>query len=458
MMSQTGAEPPIVALATPFTPSALAVIRTSGEGCIELVAALCADGAAVIHADGHTAVYERLRSPDGALLDEVVLTVYRAPRSYTGEDSVEISCHGSLPGVRRILDALLSAGFHRAEPGEFTRRAFMNGKMDLTRAEAVQEVVTAKTRDAHILALDRLGGSLFRRIDEAKQAILKQRAAVEVQLDYPDDEVEVDVAVEDIVEARRTVAALAAGYDRGRLYQDGVRVAIAGPTNAGKSSLFNLILRHDRAIVSPSPGTTRDYLEADVAIRGVPVRLFDTAGYREAVEIVESEGIERSGAVSRAAHAVLYVVDAVVGLADSDRHRIGELSKEVPVVLVWNKTDREEASSAPATVHGASSVVSVSVTHGAGLEAVEAAVIEAVMPESGGEEGVTVIDSLRQKQLLERSVSALDEVVAGLADGMPLDLVAVDMKDALDALGEITGEVTSTDILDTIFSGFCVGK
>jgi tRNA modification GTPase len=397
-----------------------------------------------------------------------MVVVYRSPKSYTGEDAAEISCHGSLPGIRRILDALMAVGFRRAEPGEFTRRAFMNGKLDLTQAEAVQEIVSAKTHDAHAMALDRLRGAVFAEIDAVKGELLRQRAAVEVQLDYPDDEVEAVVSGGAILAARRRLLALAQSYDRGRLFRDGVRVAIAGPTNAGKSSLFNLLLRHDRAIVSPTPGTTRDYLEAEVDIGGVPVRLFDTAGFREAVELVESEGIERSGAVSRAAHLVLYVVDSCEGMTTADVERLAELREHVPVVLTWNKVDVPGATAPP------DGGVALSVVTGVGLDALEQRILSAVLPDGapgsaedgeaahrvggGAQSGAAVIDSLRQKQLLERAADSLDSVARALEEGVHLDLVAVDMKDAMDALGEITGEITAADVLDTIFSGFCVGK
>lgn len=463
---------PIVALATPFAPSALAVIRTSGRNSIDLVASLCSRRDAVSSAESHSLVYTTIRGCDGELLDEVMALVYRAPKSYTGEDSVEISCHGSLPGIRGIIDALLAVGFRRAEPGEFTRRAFMNGKLDLTQAEAVQDVVFAKTRDSQAMALDRLRGAVFTEIDGVKRELLRQRAAVEVQLDYPDDEVEAEVSSQAILAARSRLLALAAGYDRGRVFRDGVRVAIAGPTNAGKSSLFNLLLRHDRAIVSPSPGTTRDYLEADVDIGGVPIRLFDTAGFREAVELVENEGIERSGAVSRASHLVLYVVDSCDGIAEGDTQRLNALGDHVPVILVWNKVDLPDAKRVP------DGGVALSVATGIGLEALERRILAAVLPDPTEgpvanaphvahgarasmrreESGTAVIDSLRQKQLLERAAESLGSVAQALIDGVHLDLVAVDMKDAMDALGEITGEVTAADVLDTIFSGFCVGK
>lgn len=445
---------PIAALATPYAPAALAVIRTSGKGSISLVSRLLARPERLRRAESHRVLHATLYGRSGAALDDVVLAVYRAPGGYTGEDSVELFCHGGLAGVRRILEELLGLGFRQAEPGEFTRRAFVHGKLDLTRAEAVHEVVTARTRDAHSLALGRLHGGVYERIDAAKRALVEQLARVEVQLDYPEDEVETDVSIEDIATVRAGLADLAESYESGRLYRDGVRVAIAGPTNAGKSSLFNLILRHDRAIVSPIPGTTRDYLEAEASFGGIPVRLYDTAGYRDVVEMVESEGIERSSTVSRAADLVLYVVDTAAGATAADRERIAELTRHVPCLVVWNKIDLAEG---PSEGDG----VKVSAETGEGLRALEEKVIEMVTPGGGlssGDGGAALIDSLRQKALLERAVQSLRAVEEGIQSGAHLDLVAVDLKDAVDALGEITGEVTSADVLDEIFSGFCLGK
>jgi tRNA modification GTPase len=453
-------EEPIVALATPYAPSALAVLRTSGEGSIELIASLFSNPKRLREAESHTLVHGTLHGKSGETLDEVVAGVYRAPGGYTGEDSVELFCHGSLAGIRRALDALLELGFRQAAPGEFTRRAFMNGKLDLTRAEAIQEVVAAKTRTAHSIAMDRMHGLLFRNIDIAKRELLRQRAAVEVQLDYPEDEVQASVSPAELRRIRDNLAELASSYDRGRLYQDGARIAIAGPTNAGKSSLFNLILRHDRAIVSSAPGTTRDYLEAEVSFAGVPIRLYDTAGYRDVVELVETEGIERSGEVSRAADVVLYVVDATEGLDVSDRRRLRDLREHVPCVVVWNKVDLEHARQPE------DGAVAVSAATGTGLADLEARVPAILMGDdrepvlTSGTDGhrTAMIDSLRQKRLLERAVESLDAVLEALDAGVHLDLLAVDLKDAVDALGEITGEVTSADVLEQIFSGFCVGK
>ena len=285
----------IAALATPLGQSALAVVRTSGPGCIEHLAGLFSRPAALKTAVGHTMVHGSLIDPAAAgqsresQVDEVLLGVFRGPKSYTGEDMVEIYCHGSIPGIDRIFALLFAAGFRQAEGGEFTLRAFLNGKLDLTRAEAVQEIVSARSRIGQSLALHRLGGAVVNRINGLKTELVRLMAMVSIQLDYPDDEIDaITLPPETIAAIGEGLARLAATYSIGRSYQQGVRITLAGRTNAGKSSLFNALVREERAMVSEIHGTTRDYLEAPFVILGIPVRLFDTAGLREVEEVLES--------------------------------------------------------------------------------------------------------------------------------------------------------------------------
>lgn len=410
----------------------------------------------------------------GETLDEVVVALYRAPRSYTGEDAVEIMCHGSVAGIERIMGALFAAGFRQAEAGEFTLRAFLAGKLDLTRAEAVREIVNAQTGEAHAMALQRLSGALEERINEVKGRLVTLLAAVDIQLDYPEEETgEIVIAPEVVIEAQDRIRALLAGYRTGRIYQEGARVAIAGRTNAGKSSLFNALLRQDRSIVSATAGTTRDYIESAVSVSGVPLRLFDTAGFRESSEDIESEGIRRSEEILAAADLVLYVVDATCGVSETERQVVEELRAGGRLVGVWNKVDllapaaADAASAGPAHTARATPAgpaaappgfVPVSVATGAGIDALLDEVGRRVLPDSLAWHGEPVIDSLRQKQLLETALAALGHVLEGLAEGVPPDAVALDVEEALRALGEITGEVTTDEVLDAMFSGFCVGK
>ena len=390
----------------------------------------------------------------GDPIDEVIVGVYRAPRSYTGEDSAEIMCHGSPVIVGRILSALSACGFRSAQPGEFTLRAFLNGKMGLTQAEAVNEIVRSKTDQSRSLALSRLGGTIERRICSIKQHLIGILAAIEVSIDYADEDYGEGaeaglVAPSAIEQAEVEVASLLNTYRAGRIIQDGVSVVIAGRINAGKSTLFNLLLREERSIVSEQPGTTRDYVDAAVSLNGVPVRLYDTAGLRVAVDSIEAEGMRRTEMMVRDADLTVFVVDATEGVTQVDRDFIdGSNGKLVPV---WNKVDL-------GSVEPPEGFLPLSALSGAGLDALVTEISHAAIGGSVPEKGEAVIDSLRQKQLLERSLAALGDLKRGLIDEQPIDAVAVDLREAIDCLGEITGEVTSQDVLDRVFGEFCVGK
>jgi len=440
-------EEPIAALATPWGESALAVIRVSGVGAVELAAACFSKSKVLIEAKSHTLHYLNLVDPDSAdLIDEVTVAVFRAPRGYTGEDALEIYCHGSLAGIRKILELLKRVGFRDAKPGEFTLRAFLNGKLDLTRAEAVQEIVTAKTRKAHSLALHRLSGGLYKRISELKQLLIDVIGKVEVQLDYAEDEVffEEKIPVEKITAIRQALTQLASTYQIGSIYSDGVKVALAGPTNAGKSSLFNLFLKEDRSIVSDIHGTTRDYIESWISVQGIPVRLFDTAGFRESHNEIEEEGIRRSSQIIDQSDLVLYLVE------DYDEVDLDAINPSY--IYIWNKADIQKAT-APKGFFPLSTIT------GEGFTRIEQELVQRLTQHAAcSTDQDVMIDSLRQKEVLDRAVESLGVAVDAIDQGMPLDIIAPELQEAMNALGEITGEVTSADILARIFSGFCVGK
>ena len=443
----------IAALATPWGESALAVVRTSGNGSIDGLARVFSRPELLRRAEGGRLIHGAiLDSNGGEQLDEVVLSVFRGPRSYTGQDSVDITCHGSLPGIASIQQALHSVGFRDALPGEFTLRAFIGGKMDLTRAEAVREIVESKSRKSHGLALRRLSGSVSRRIDQAKGQLSSLMAAIEVLLDYPDDEVvsEGPIDFQQLREVEELLTDLVSTYRTGRLYQEGVRVAIAGRTNAGKSSLFNLFLREDRSIVSDQHGTTRDFIESWIAVDGIPITLFDTAGLRRPEDAVESEGIRRTDKVLAGAELVLYLVDATAGMVDEDRSFLAARDRSAGCIGIWNKTDLSEE---PAPEH----LLPLSALTGSGFDRLEREMVTRLLG-GAGPTGDTVIDSERQRDLINRCLAALALVRSGLESEAPLDGVAVDLREALDALGEITGLVTRAEVLHDMFSRFCVGK
>ncbi len=441
----------IAALATPWAESALGVIRTSGTGCIDRLAELFSASNRLRTAKGNTIVYGHIKDGEDSL-DEVMAAVYRAPRSYTGQDSVELFVHGSLPGIKRILELLFRSGFREASPGEFTFRAFLNQKMDLTRAEAVQEIISAKSKQAQSLALNRLSGSIENSINSIKSDVTDLLASVEIQLDYPEDEVEMpDVTTSETAPIEKSMKRLLSTYKAGKIYQEGVRIVLAGKTNAGKSSLFNLFLKEDRSIVSDIHGTTRDYLESWISIGGIPVRLFDTAGLRDAAHPIEVEGIRRSNEIIENAHVILYVADALEGETSDLTLFMNEYKDDPRCIYVWNKIDKSEIS-APGNF------IPVSAHSGEGFALLEEKIKNSVFRDQYIPGNEPVLDSMRQKKLLENALESVGKYNKALMDGMPMDMAAVDLTDALNFLGEITGEVSSIDVLERMFSNFCVGK
>jgi tRNA modification GTPase len=446
---------PIAALATPPASSALAVIRVSGPGSLRMLSALVLGSFDPASAAGHT-IHRCVLRDGEERVDEVLLAVYHAPRSYTGEEGAEIFCHGSIPVITRILSLLTRAGFRPAGPGEFTQRAFLNGRMGLTQAEAVNEIVRARTDRARGLALQRLGGAIEERVRRVRDTLADLRAGLEILIDIPEEESRggppgegLDLGLLDTAE--QELSALVETYRQGRVYQEGVTVAIAGSTNSGKSSLFNLLLRQDRAIVSDVHGTTRDWLEGTASLDGVPVRLLDTAGLRDSADPLESEGIRRTREVIGAADIVMFLVDGTRGMGEQDRRQLAGLDGTL-LLRAWNKTDLSTCQPAPRGFFPISAVT------GDGVDELQRAIAEKALGGPPVDRSEPLVDSQRQRDLLLRALAGLERLSAAHARGVTADLLAVDLADSLDALGEITGEVTSAEILDRMFSRFCVGK
>lgn len=463
-MIQSAKDDPIVALATPPGRSAIALIRGSGNGSIEALGRLFDRAETLERAPGHSSVVGYLLNREGTeRLDHVAVTVYRGPRSYTGEDSFEIGCHGNPRGVQRILEELFRVGFRSAEPGEFTLRAFLSGKIDLTQAEAVHEVVTARTDRGRQLALERLDGSIRRQIDSIKDELAELMVQVNVQLDYGEDEVEeMPLDPDRITGVVEGIRRLLSTYRNGRLFQEGATVVLAGAPNVGKSSLFNAMVQEERAITDPTPGTTRDYLEVALDIRGIPLRLFDTAGLRESREGIEARGIAHTKRLIRQADLAIRLVDArqAAGHAAASEEDVREL-------VVYNKADllsgeERAAFEAPATLDRrgdagqARAPILVSATTHEGIADLEAALIEELLGRDRADGAI--IDSPRQKALLEEAAGSLEAVCRGLDAGITIDLISEDLQQCLNALGQITGEISSADLLEQMFSSFCVGK
>jgi tRNA modification GTPase len=461
-----GDDSPVAAFATIPGNSAITLIRCSGKGAIPKAASVFSAPEKIIEADGNTVIHGWIVSGDGIKekIDEVLVSVFRAPKSYTGEDGLDICCHGGPVVCKAVLRALQSAGFRDALPGEFTFRAFMNGKIDLTRSESVMELVSAKTETGRRHAVARLSGSLEKEINEIKKLLVQVLSGAEIYLDYSEDEVSADTdekagrlpCYDMAEEAEARLQKLSSSWKFERLYQEGVTVVIAGRPNAGKSSLFNVLLKEDRSIVTEVPGTTRDWIEAWINIEGIPVRLVDTAGLRDSEDSVEKIGVERSRRMMDEAEIVLYLIDGACGLTDEDREFIWNSKK---IIFVWNKVDL-------APVSGADGAVGVSAKTGEGIAELNAAIValiqgqlcEAPHPTAVPDENAVALGTERQKKLVDTAYNALGRAFALEANEMPLDLIAPLIREAVNALGEITGEVSTADILEEMFSRFCVGK
>jgi tRNA modification GTPase len=457
---------PIAAIATALVPAALGIVRTTGDGCIDLVAPHFSRPDALRGAKGNTLVHGWMIGPEGERIDEVMVAVYRAPASFTGEESVEIIGHGGSATVLAVWRLLVANGFRAAERGEFTFRAFANGKTDLARSEAIREIIDARTDTARAHAADRLAGTLSGEVAGIRDRVMHALAAIEVEIEYPEDEETTKGAFDAraILEAKKRLARLESAWAAEKLYQDGARVVLAGKTNAGKSSLFNALLKEDRAIVSDIHGTTRDWLESRVDFAGIPVRIFDTAGLRQTDDKIEAEGVERSRSLAADADLVWYLVDGTEGLSPDDRMYLADEARAgTPVLLVWNKTDKSGALPAPTTDKPEQTAFAVSAKNGSGIAELVRASAEILLGKTGSADGKAAGREIapgteRQKNAIRAGLSCLDHALDAAQRGFPMDAIAQDLEDALSALGEITGEVTSADILDTVFSGFCVGK
>ena len=459
-------EEPIAAIATALAPSALGIVRCSGKMSIELVSKIFSRPRALCAARGNEIVYGWIVGSDGVKIDEVLVSGFRAPKSFTGEDMVEISCHGGVNVVMAIFNVLVSSGFRRAERGEFTFRAFINGKTDLTRAEAIREIIDSKTNESRTHAAGRLSGNLFETIDVIKKKITDILAGIEVEIEYPEDEETIADSFDssELLGVARELSDLASSWKSEKIYQDGARVVLCGKTNAGKSSLFNSLLKEDRAIVSDIEGTTRDFIESWIDFDGIPARLFDTAGLRQTDDVIEQKGVEITKDLSHEADLILYLVDSTVGLTEADVSFLEEYAKNdrsVALILVFTKADvssvaQKKTCSLPADFSSIP-LVTVSSKSGEGIFELCAEVKKRLSFGEKSERTRAGLGSERQKVCVSEALSCVRHALS-LTKDYALDAVVQDLEDALDFLGEVTGEVTADDVLGSIFSRFCVGK
>jgi tRNA modification GTPase len=439
----------IAAISTPIGEGALAVIRLSGGDSLAVLAPIFHGAISPKKFIPRQVVFGKIHDAAGKV-DEVLVTYFQAPHSYTGEDVVEISCHGGILVTRRVLDLLLAAGARMANPGEFTQRAFLNGKMDLTRAEAVMDLIRAQTELALRAANEQLAGHLGNELIDIRELLLTTLAHVEAYIDFPDEQIDPDTGkalLDRILQLENRLDRLLDTADQGRVLRHGLRTVIYGAPNVGKSSLLNLLLGYDRAIVSEVPGTTRDTIEEVINVRGIPVRLIDTAGARESSDLVESEGIRRTQQQVEQADLVIQVVDASRPPANlksfDDRNSLLLLNKcDLGLHPLWREF----------------SGVRFSCKERAGLEDLNQTIWDRVMGEKVTLADVRVAINARHQACLQNAKQLLAAGGQSLQDDKSPEFISIELRGALDALGEVVGKLDTEDLLGKIFSEFCIGK
>ncbi|NLC44040.1 MAG: tRNA uridine-5-carboxymethylaminomethyl(34) synthesis GTPase MnmE [Clostridiales bacterium] len=456
-------EDTIVALATPPGEGGIAVIRLSGPESLQIAKNIFVNGKGEKQEQfkNRYLQYGYILDKAQNMVDEVLIVFMQAPKTYTREDIVEIHCHGGMIPVQKIIDISLEEGARLAQPGEFTKRAFLNGRVDLSQAEAVMDLISSKSNDAARASLNQMEGSLSRKIKALRDNLLDLMARIEVTVDYPEEDIEEMLRgpIEERLEkASNACLQLLETAHQGRLVREGLKVVIIGKPNVGKSSLLNALVRENRAIVTDIPGTTRDVIEDYISIKGVLVRILDTAGIRETMDQVEKIGVEKSRELTRDADLILLLLDASNSLEKEDKEILQWLGDK-RVLILLNKADKpsviEEEEIRGLTDN---SIIWTSMIEGSGLEEVENYIYNMVYSGSDGPRNPAMITNTRHKEALIRGHKHLEEASNAMDAYMPLDIITIDIRDAWEALGEITGESLTENLIDKIFMEFCLGK
>lgn len=455
----------IAAISTPPGEGAIGIVRLSGDQATQIADTLYRSGTKKLaEVPTHTINYGHLYDPrTGDMIEEVMVSVMRAPKTFTREDIVEINCHGGVVSVNRILQTILQNGARMAEPGEFTKRAFLNGRIDLSQAEAVMDLIRAKTDRAMDVALHQLDGKLSGMIRDIRQIILNTLAEVEVNIDYPEydevEEVTTKLLKDKTIEVKGYVQHLLDTAKQGKILREGLQTAIIGRPNVGKSSLLNRLIREEKAIVTEIAGTTRDTIEEYVNVRGVPLKLIDTAGIRETDDVVEKIGVERSRKALAEADLILLLINQNEGLTEEDKQLL-EDTKDMNRIVLLNKMDLDPnmttADLEPWS--DAEKVIQTSMLSETGLDQLEKQITKMFFGGETGETDATYVSNVRHIALLNDAMDSLDEVLNGIESGMPIDLVQIDFTRCWDLLGEITGDSVQDELLTQLFTQFCLGK
>lgn len=453
----------IAAISTPPGEGAISIVRMSGEEAVS-IAQKVFSGKDLTQAKSHTINYGHIVDPKThEEIDEVMVSLMLAPKTFTREDVVEINCHGGIVATNRILQLLLINGARLAEPGEFTKRAFLHGRIDLTQAESVMDLIRAKTDRSMKIALNQLDGNLSYLIDSLRKDILDVLAQVEVNIDYPEyddvEEMTTKLLKEKAIEIKQRIEQLLKTASQGKIMREGLATALVGRPNVGKSSLLNHLLHEDKAIVTDVAGTTRDVIEEYVNVSGVPLKLIDTAGIRETDDKVEKIGVERSKKAIEQSDLVLLVLNAAESLTKEDLELI-RLTNDKKRIIILNKTDLEEKLDRKelAKISENAPVYATSILKNEGVEALEKAISKLFFNGIENSQSTVMVTNARHIALLKKAQNSLDSVLEGISSGIPVDLVQIDMTEAWNLLGEITGESYEDELLDQLFSQFCLGK
>lgn len=453
----------IAAIATPIGEGAISIVRLSGEQAIEIANRIFS-GKDLTKVPSHTLHYGKIVDPKtNEMIDEVIVSIMRAPKTFTVEDVVEINGHGGMVAVKRLLQLVLDEGARLAEPGEFTKRAFLNGRIDLSQAEAVMDIITSQTNQAMKVALNQLEGRLSTLIRKLRQHLIETIAHVEVNIDYPEYD-DVEEMTHQMMEEKTAIVLeeidqLLSVAEQGKILREGIKTAIIGRPNVGKSSLLNALVQEERAIVTDIAGTTRDVIEEYVNVRGIPLRLMDTAGIRETDDIVEKIGVEKSQQILETADLTLFMLNNNEPLTDDDR-TIFSMLKDMPYIVIINKTDLEpklDLMEVEKLANG-KKIISMSLLNNEGIEALEEGIRDLFFDNKIVDRDTIYISNVRHIHLLTKAKQALLDAREALSMHMPLDIVQIDIRRTWEFLGEIIGDTASESLIDQLFSQFCLGK